>query len=104
MEYKEYIDEINEKRKYIVVIIYDISDNKRRRNVVKCLKGYGIRVQESAFECILDKIKFEKLAREVKRYIDINKDLLRIYKLTNRNEIINFGDTKLTGFENTIII
>ena len=101
---EEFINEINLKRKYLVVIIYDISDNKRRRNVVKCLKGYGIRVQESAFECVLDNIKFTKLSKEIVKYVDVKEDLLRIYKLTKRNEILNFGNSNITGFEDTIIL
>lgn len=38
-----------EQRKYIVLIIYDIIDNKRRLTLSKLLCGYGIRVQKSSF-------------------------------------------------------
>ena len=40
-------------KKYFVLIIYDISDNKRRNNMVKILSSYGFRVQKSAFEAML---------------------------------------------------
>lgn len=35
------------------LVIYDITDNKKRREIVKFLSGYGVRVQRSAFEMIL---------------------------------------------------
>ena len=36
------------KEKVRVLVIYDISDDRRRRMYVKLLNGYGYRVQESA--------------------------------------------------------
>ena len=42
------------KTKYLMIIIYDISDNKRRAKLSKYLQGFGFRVQRSAFEAILE--------------------------------------------------
>jgi len=39
-----------DERRYIVLLIYDIVDNKRRSRMVKCVERYGVRVQKSAFE------------------------------------------------------
>jgi len=36
-----------------VLVIYDVSDNKKRRRIFRILNGCGTRVQESAFECII---------------------------------------------------
>ena len=33
-------------KKYIVLIIYDITDNKTRNKMVACLEKYGVRVQK----------------------------------------------------------
>lgn len=33
-----------DERRYIVLVIYDIVDNKRRSRMVKCLERYGVRV------------------------------------------------------------
>ena len=33
------------------LVCYDISDNKARYRVVKALKGFGVRIQKSVFEC-----------------------------------------------------
>lgn len=40
-------------KRYIVLVIYDIVDNKKRNRMVKCLERYGVRVQKSAFEAYL---------------------------------------------------
>jgi CRISPR-associated protein Cas2 len=34
----------------LVVVVYDIADDKRRLKLANFLEGYGRRVQESAFE------------------------------------------------------
>ena len=46
-------------RKFIVLMIYDIVDNKRRNKMVKCLEAYGVRVQKSAFEALLNRRHFD---------------------------------------------
>ena len=51
-------------RKFIVLMIYDIVDNKRRNKMVKCLEAYGVRVQKSAFEALLNRRQYEKMLRE----------------------------------------
>lgn len=37
----------------LVLVIYDIPDDKRRNKLATFLEGYGRRVQKSAFECFL---------------------------------------------------
>lgn len=37
------------------VVVYDISDDKRRRKLYKVLKSFGIRTQFSFFECLLSR-------------------------------------------------
>ena len=50
-------------RKFIVLMIYDIVDNKRRNKMVKCLEAYGVRVQKSAFVAVLGRRQCEKRLR-----------------------------------------
>ena len=69
------------RKKYIVLIIYDITDNKRRTKMVKCLEKYGIRVQKSAFEAYLYKNKYNQMLKECVPIIDSDKDSLRVYLL-----------------------
>lgn len=33
-------------KKFIVLVIYDVVDNKMRNRLVKCLERYGVRVQK----------------------------------------------------------
>ncbi|HHP7244558.1 MAG TPA: CRISPR-associated endonuclease Cas2, partial [Elainellaceae cyanobacterium] len=37
----------------LVLVVYDIANNRRRQKLSKLLEGYGRRVQESVFECFL---------------------------------------------------
>ena len=65
-------------RKFIVLMIYDIVDNKRRNKMVKCLEAYGVRVQKSAFEALLNRRQYEKMLRESSILIDEAVDSLRV--------------------------
>lgn len=56
----------------IVIVSYDISDDKKRRQVVKILEQFGERVQYSVFECILHKAKLGSLKR-ILRDIDLEE-------------------------------
>ncbi|WP_242637608.1 CRISPR-associated endonuclease Cas2 [Desulfobacter hydrogenophilus] len=45
------------------LVCFDIVDNRFRYRVVKILKGYGTRVQKSAFECAnMNEYKFTSYA------------------------------------------
>lgn len=50
----------------LVVVVYDISDDKRRNKLATFLEGYGRRVQESVFECFLNLNEMRKLHEQVK--------------------------------------
>ncbi len=90
-EYENIEERIIEKtRKYLVVVIYDITDDKRRSKIAKFLNGYGLRVQRSCFECILDFALYQKLISEIEKYIS-EEDLLRVYRLTGNMEVKTWG-------------
>ena len=65
-----------EKRKFIVLMIYDIVDNKMRNKMVKCLEQYGVRVQKSAFEALLDRKQYQRMLAESSALIDEETDSL----------------------------
>jgi len=96
--------EVEEKKKYIVVIIYDVVDNKRRAKLAKYLKRYGFRVQRSSFEAIIDNKSYNELINNVKKYIKINEDLLRIYKISGNTIIKTWGSIGKTELDDVIII
>ena len=67
-----------------ILISYDISDDKRRSKVAKLLEDYGIRVQYSAFECLLDEGALLSLRRQLQEVIDYQGDSIRFYRLCKR--------------------
>ncbi len=78
-------------RKFIVLMIYDIVDNKRRNKMVKCLEAYGVRVQKSAFEALLNRRQYEKMLRESSCLIDEEVDSLRVYVLDDIIDVYTWG-------------
>ena len=92
-----------ERRKYLVVVIYDIVDNRRRTAFAKYLKGFGVRVQKSAFECILPEAKYEKLVKGIPSFISA-EDQIRVYKLTSNADIRSWGTIDLVEEEEVVII
>lgn len=89
------------KRNYLV--IYDISSDKNRRMTVKILEKYGMRIQYSAFECVLN-IKSRKiLINEIYKIID-HKDSVRIYKLPSSVYIVGKGEETYENEMDTMII
>jgi CRISPR-associated protein Cas2 len=63
--------------KLLVLIIYDIIDNNNRNRLAKYLKGYGVRVQKSAFEAYLDKKRRTRLIDGLHRFVKEREKLLR---------------------------
>lgn len=69
-----------------VLITYDVntsSENgqKRLRQVAKCCKDFGQRVQNSVFECLIDGSDFVRLKAKLLSLIDKDLDSIRIYQL-----------------------
>ncbi|MDR1193117.1 MAG: CRISPR-associated endonuclease Cas2 [Peptococcaceae bacterium] len=56
----------------ITLVCYDIASDKLRRNIDKCLKDFGVRLQFSLFICRLDAAGAarcrEKLLKVLRRY------------------------------------
>ena len=64
------------------VIIYDISDDKRRKLVSDLLEGWGKRVNRSVFECLIDSsVKMNKLKTGIANIVDKKTDSVRVYVL-----------------------
>lgn len=79
----------------LVLITYDVNTTdkagrKRLRQVAKQCVNYGVRVQNSVFECVLDPAKCRMLKHELTEMIDCEKDSLRFYYL---------GDSKKARIE-----
>ena len=91
MDYEENEFLVEDERRYIVLVIYDITDDRRRTRMVKCLERYGIRVQKSAFEAILTEKKYERMMELTSGLIDPATDSLRVYLLANHTSVRSWG-------------
>lgn len=88
---------------YVVLIIYDISDNKHRLKISKYLETFGNRVQKSAFEARLNRRQYESLVDGLEARV-LDDDNIRIYRLKGYEEIRLFGSTDYSKEEDVIII
>lgn len=89
MEEKELVP--RDRRRYIVLAIYDIVDNKRRNAMVKCLERFAVRVQKSCFEGFLTVEQYETMQEEASRLVDESVDSLRIYVLHSHAHVVSWG-------------
>jgi len=70
----------------LVLITYDVSvvtaeGRRRLRNIAKTCKDYGMRVQNSVFECEVEPAQFTMLKNELTEIYDPSEDSLRFYFL-----------------------
>lgn len=91
MDYEENEFLVEDERRYIVLVIYDITDDRRRTRMVKCLERYGIRVQKSAFEVFLTEKKYERMMELTSGLIDPVTDSLQVYLLANHTSVRSWG-------------
>jgi len=64
-----------------VVVVYDISDDRRRTRLHDQLKNFGTPVQYSVFECIVDAERLQEMKKVVRRVIKPRRDRVRFYYL-----------------------
>ena len=63
----------------LILVIYDIPNNKRRQKLSNFLEGYGRRVQRSAFECFLTLSEMKKLYEQLTKLVIPAEDDVRLY-------------------------
>ena len=67
--------------KQFVVVVYDISNDRRRTKLHDALLNYGTPVQYSVFECLLDAEGMARMKRAVNKVIKPRVDRVRYYTL-----------------------
>ena len=84
------------------VITYDVDTTdaqgaKRLRKVAKLCERSGMRVQNSAFEVLVDAAQWVVLKEELSKVIDHERDSIRCYRLGNsyQHKIETMGRTPL---------
>jgi len=65
----------------LIVVCFDVFDDRRRRRVADALENHGQRVQYSVFECHLDESQLRRLEQEISALIDEREDHVRYYRL-----------------------
>jgi CRISPR-associated protein Cas2 len=75
------------------LICYDVVSDRRRNKVAHLLEGYGMRVQKSVFECVLDDAQWEMLNRKLERYLKQEEDQVRFYPMSahTRRKVVILG-------------
>lgn len=67
-----------------VVVVYDISSDRRRTKLHNVLLDYGTPVQYSVFECLLDKEGLARMKRAIGKAIRPRVDRVRYYYLCQK--------------------
>ena len=82
----------------LILITYDISittpeGQRRLRRVAKQCVNYGVRVQNSVFECRVDTTQYTRLKHALLGEIDAEKDSIRFYRLGDHytEKVEHFG-------------
>ncbi len=75
----------------MLVVTYDVDTSdaagqKRLRKVAKICERYGMRVQNSVFEVLVDTAQLVVLKCELETVIDMEQDSVRFYRLGNSYE------------------
>jgi len=95
----------------LVLVSYDVSTidtagKKRLRHVAKTCKNYGVRVQNSVFECNVDQAQWTALRAKLLKIYEAKSDSLRFYFLGNnyRHRIEHQGAKPAIDVEDTLIL
>lgn len=70
----------------LFLIAFDVSDDKRLRQVANTLLNYGQRVQYSVFECHIENNQLQDLHAELAQHIDPEEDRIHICPLCGKDE------------------
>ncbi|MGI6511876.1 MAG: CRISPR-associated endonuclease Cas2 [Catenisphaera adipataccumulans] len=95
----------------MALVTYDVNTQsafgrKRLRKVAKECLNYGIRVQNSVFECNVDNYIYKKLKNELLDIIDEDEDSLRFYIIGDKykNSIEHYGVENGVDVEGALIL
>lgn len=94
----------------LVLITYDVNTETnagktRLRKVAKQCTNYGVRVQNSVFECILDAAKCREVKEILLKIIDPKTDSLRFYYLGDHHatKVEHYGTKETLNVEENLI-
>ncbi len=95
----------------LVLITYDVdtrdkAGRTRLRRVAKECVNYGVRVQNSVFECIMDAALCRVVKAKLAGIIDKDRDSLRFYYLGDRyaSKVEHIGTKDIMGADDVLIL
>lgn len=82
--------------RYYVIVLFDISDAKKYRLLLKILLKYSSRVQKSVFEASLRNSQIKDMVGSIERLMASARysnpqDKVRVYKIAGDCEMVVFG-------------
>ena len=81
------------------IIAYDISSNKRRRKVFRCLQAWSLDSQYSLFECLLSQKEAEELFIQLTDLLDPKTDTLLLAWVDNSRQAKALSKNTQIGFQ-----
>ena len=89
-----------------VVVVYDISNDRRRTRLHKRLQDYGTPVQFSVFECQVSKSEYQEMQKAIRKVIKPRLDHIRYYVIckTCRERIEVTGGHEVTKKPAVIVV
>ena len=93
-----------------ILITYDVNTSdaagrKRLRQIAKLCVDYGVRVQNSVFECQADAAQWRVLKAKLLDKMNVEKDSLRFYYLNDnqRKKAEHYGNKATISVDDTLI-
>ncbi len=88
------------------LIVYDITNDRRRAKIAKTLEALGTRVQYSVFEIYLTEKEFDRMKHRIIKIIAEEEDSLRIYNLCEkcRQAIAVLGKGEISPAPGVVIV
>ena len=95
----------------LILVTYDIQmvdsgGTRRLRRVARICQNYGVRVQNSVFECVVDASQFVTLKHQLLKEMDKERDSLRFYRLGEKyqSKVEHYGSKNTMNVEETLIL
>lgn len=91
------------KVKRLIMIAFDIFNDKRRYKVNKILATYGYRIQYSIYHCFV----YDEIITEIKDKLNMvisNEDKIIIYKINDESLLIKLGCCDFCECGNSLVI
>ena len=95
----------------LILVTYDINitnpeGQRRLRRVAKHCVNYGVRVQNSVFECRVDTTQYTRLKHALLSEMDPKSDSIRFYRLGDNagSKVEHFGVERGINVEEPLIL